>query len=360
MDTIGEENRVPVLNVEEGDLYIILGFPIAALFLGGLTGIDAIVFPLVLVGVVLGIATVYAAPNHLPASVWLADVWRYYTRRPRWTFGSPTDTTAVHPRAAKRTDGGVAQYNPFAPEERTQDLTNVERAWPGAGAVERSDGALVAMLEIDPANMDFAMSGDWADLQEHGEEFVNDEQDFPLTFHATTRPFPSERLTEQIEDRLEDDDVSENPIFKELLQEYHETRPDDLEGTQQLRYYLGVEVHPFEVYNEDRDERSPAEKLTQIPVLGILFTPFVTRREQLTEAEVRAKMIDTLDTRCRTIETEFVSKANGWSSRRLDTVELFVLAMEFWSGDHLEYGDETAAIRTMSAVSHDPEVSHRE
>lgn len=360
MDTIGEENRVPILNVDEGDLYIILGFPIAALLIGGLTGIDAIVLPLVLGGLTVGVATVYAAPNHLSASDWLGDIWRYYTRRPRWTFSAPDDDSHLRARAAKRTDGGLVQYGPFTPEERTQDLTNIERAWPGAGAVERSDGGMVAMMELDPANMDFAMSGDWADLQATGEEFVNDELDFPLTFHATTRPFPADRLTAQIEERLEDDDVSENPIFEELLEEYRISRPDDLDGTQQLRYYLAVEVHPFEVYNEDRAERSPAEKLTQLPLLGIFITPFVTRREQLTEAEVRAKMFDTLDTRCRTLETEFVSKANGWSARRLETVELFMLAMEFWSDDHLEYGDEDSTIRTVPAVGHDPGVSRRE
>ena len=57
--------------------------------------------------------------------------------------------------------------------ERTQDLTNVKRAWPGAGAIQRADGTMGAFIEIDPENMGFAMSDDWAQLQEAGEEFAN-------------------------------------------------------------------------------------------------------------------------------------------------------------------------------------------
>ena len=37
-----------------------------------------------------------------------------------------------------------------------------------------------AFIEISPGNMDFAMSGDWAQLQEAGEEFANKELDSKL------------------------------------------------------------------------------------------------------------------------------------------------------------------------------------
>jgi len=37
-----------------------------------------------------------------------------------------------------------------------------------------------AFIEIDPANMDFAMSDDWAQLQDAGEEFANKELDSKL------------------------------------------------------------------------------------------------------------------------------------------------------------------------------------
>jgi len=172
-------------------------------------------------------------------------------------------------------EGGLANYTPFKPDERTQDLTNIKRAWPGAGAIQRTDGTMEAFIEIDPGNMDFAMSNDWAQLQNAGEDFANKELDSKLKFHATTRSFPVEQITETIEERLTDEDVTEKPIFRELLEEYRETRPREMRdrGIQQMRYYLGVEVTPLEVYDRFRDEGTPTEKLTKFPVIGFFSIP---------------------------------------------------------------------------------------
>jgi len=140
------------------------------------------------------------------------DVYRYL-KRPQVTFSAPADAD-TSTNESERNEGGLANYTPFQPDERTQDLTNIKRAWPGAGAIQREDGAMEAFIEIDPANMDFAMSDDWAQLQDAGEEFANKELDSKLKLHATTRSFPVEQITETIEDRLTDEDVTENPIFK--------------------------------------------------------------------------------------------------------------------------------------------------
>lgn len=346
MDELGEANRIPILNVEEGDVYVLVGVPITGLLLAGLIGRETLVLPAVLMGTVLGAAAVYASPSHLAAATWLRDVYRYYCKRPRFTVSAPKasdgDTT--------RNSGGLVNYTPFAPDERTQDLTNIERAWPGAGAVERPDRTMEAFLEIDPGNMDFAMSGDWAQLQDAAGEFANKELDHRLKFHATTRSFPAEDLVAQIETRLSDEDVAANPVFEELLTEYREQRPRELEDTHRLRYFIGVQVTPLEVYNRYRDEQSPADRLAALPVIGFLFNPFLTRRERLSETELRGKMLAKLDQRTRAVKRELVQPATDWSARRLSTVELFVLAMDFWNGEEHDYCDASNAIREQPVV----------
>jgi hypothetical protein len=211
-----------------------------------------------------------------------------------------------------------------------------------------------AFIEISPGNMDFAMSGDWAQLQEAGEEFANKELDSKLKLHATTRAFPVEKITETIEERLSDEDVTQNTIFRELLEEYQETRPREMRerGTQQMRYYIGVEVTPLEVYDRFRDEGTPAEKLTQFPVIGFLFNPFVTRREDFTDVERRVKMFEKLDSRVNDIQTEFIQQASGWSARRLSTVELFVLNMDFWNGREHDQDDAAHVVRKQPIIGH--------
>ncbi len=342
MKTLGEEARIPVLNIDEGDLYPIIGFPIVGIFIAGMVGIDSLLWPLGLGGLVVGLLTVYATPSHRTTTAWLSDLSRYYLSRPSTTsafvFGSTTlgESSASH----------VGDYNPFTPAEQTQDLTHVAHAWPGAGALERTDGTMIGMVELLPSNMDFAMSGDWAQRQAIAETFANNELDFPLTLYATTRPFPVDRLVERIDDRLTDEDVKQNAAFERLLTEYRETRPEEMAGTQEIRYYLGVEVSPFEVYHESSEEQTPLERLTQIPLLGLVITPFVTRRERLTEAEVRARLFDAVEARCRTLETEFIGKQQGWAARRLPTTEQFLLSVEFWNGAVHEYGTPDESIRS--------------
>ena len=344
MDQFGEDSRIPYLNIEEGDVGLLIAGPIVGLFVAGLTGIDSLALPLAAGGFGLGAAVVYVAPAHLSAWTWLRDVARYLMR-PQRTFSAPAnDTRSDEP---KRNEGGLANYTPFTPDERTQDLTNIGRAWPGAGAIQRTDGAMEALIEVDPGNMDFAMADDWAQLQAAGEDFANNELDSKLKLHATTRSFPVEQITETIQDRLDDEDVTANPIFKQLLEEYRETRPKEMRdhGIQQVRYYIGVEVTPLEVYDRFHEEATPAEKLTQFPVIGFLFNPFVTRREDLTDAERRARMVDTLDARVADVRTEFIQQASGWSARRLSTVELFVLNLDFWNGREHDYGDADSVVR---------------
>ncbi|SFK66748.1 hypothetical protein SAMN04487950_0485 [Halogranum rubrum] len=345
MNQFGDESRIPFLNVEEGDVGVLVGCPILGLFVAALSGIDTLALPFVAAGFGIGVAIVYVTPTHLTAWAWLTDVWRF-VKRPRTTYNTPANTTH------SRNEGGLANYTPFAPDERTQDLTNIKCAWPGAGTIERTDGTMEAFLELTPGNMDFAMSTDWASLQSIAEDFANNELTFSLRLHTTTRSFPVEKLIDQFGTRLTDEDVRANPIFRELLEEYRETRPAEMHarGLQEIRYFLGVEVTPLEVYNRYADEPTPTERLTEFPFIGFLFTPFVTRRERLTDEERRTKMFEKLDERLLTVRSELVEPASGWSARRLSTVELFVLTMDFWNGEAHSYGDGESVLRTGPVV----------
>lgn len=346
MQAFGEETHIPYLPLSEGDVGVLVAGPLAGLFVAGLSGVQSLALPLVVAGLLGGVVTIYASPPHVSAGSWLAAIARY-VYRPRQTFNAPSDS------AGTSSAGGLGQYSPFSVDESTQDLTNISRAWPGAGAIERTDGAMEAYLELRPGNMDFAMATDWADRQAAGAAFANTELDAKLKLHATTRSFPVERITATIEDRLDDPDVQSNPVFAELLEEYRETRPREMreQGLVELRYYLGVTVDPFEVYEDSRDEATPAEKLTRLPLLGIFFQPFVTRRVDLSATERRARMFERLDDRLASLETEFVQPAGGWTSRRLSTVELFALSMAFWNGQPAS-GDPEHLVRDSPVMDH--------
>jgi len=47
MDQFGEESRIPYLNIEEGDVGVLIAFPIVGLFIAGPTGIESLALPFV-------------------------------------------------------------------------------------------------------------------------------------------------------------------------------------------------------------------------------------------------------------------------------------------------------------------------
>jgi hypothetical protein len=335
MDSLGEQRRLPVVNVAEGDAAVLLGAPLAGLFGASLLGADALVLPGLLAGLFVGTALVAAAPPHRPAGAWLTDVLRYTLARPRRTLLATADSDHA------TTDGGLVQYTPFTPEESTQELTGIDRAWPGAGAIERRDGAIEGFLRISPANMDFAMSGDWQQVQAAAAEFANTELDFPLTVHATTRSFPAAQLVAQLDDRLDDADGDATPTLETLLEEYRDQRPADLADTQQIHYYLGVTVYPQAVRQRRQAEDTPAERLAEVPVVGALLTPLIDRQAGLDTEERQAAMLDRLDERLRTVRSELVEDLAGWSATRCSTLGLFALGAAFWTGT--AHDDDSAA-----------------
>jgi hypothetical protein len=354
MNEYGEESRLPYINIKEGDAGVLVGLPLMVLVITTIAGFKILSLVATAAALGIGLGVVYVTPEYVSAWTWLTYRLRHMVR-PRVTLSAVDDPVAED---LPQNEGGFATYLPFTPDESTQDLTNVERAWPGAGTIQRSDGVMEAFLEIDPGNMDFAMLDDWQHLQENGAEFANTKLDYPLKFHATTRTFPVEEIVERIDDRLTDEDVKANPRFQALLEEYREKRPREMRdrGTQQMRYFIGVEVNQLEVYNRSYHEPTPAEKLTSLPVIGFLFISLITRREHPSEAEIPAKIFSMLDERVQGIETDLIQPIEDWSSRRLSTVELFVLAMEFWNGEEYatEFEDPEQLIRHQPVIGRQP------
>jgi hypothetical protein len=102
--------------------------------------------------------------------------------------------TRSHALDGRASEGARLGWTPFVLDETTVDLTGINRIWTADehetvrpfGVVQWSDGVVQAFVEVNPSNMDFTMSGDWATVHAIAEHFVNTGVDFPLTFHATT------------------------------------------------------------------------------------------------------------------------------------------------------------------------------
>jgi len=108
MNQFGEESRIPYLNIEEGDVGVLIAFPIIGLFIASLTGVESLALPFVAGGLGFGVAVIYVSPDHLNAWTWTKDVYRY-AKRPRVTFSAPEAANSTT-NETERNKGGLANY----------------------------------------------------------------------------------------------------------------------------------------------------------------------------------------------------------------------------------------------------------
>lgn len=272
--------------------------------------VQTLALPLVMLAMGFGGLFVYLTPEYTTSTVWLGSCLSFHR------------SSSDHDHAA------AAEH------------TLLERVHPRRGALERTDGAFVGMVQVEPATMALATSEEWRSAAESFEGFLNTTVEFPLQIYSTTQEFPVEEYVSHYENRLSDPDVRANPKLEALVENYVEWYRSDLhERPMTIRdHYLIVAVAPSEVHFE---RESIGGKLTQLPVLGPLLdavvAPPITHEHEA--------MFEALDDRLRRVENG-VREIDGCAARRVEVDEMVELVSSFWSTGPVEYGDARQAVRT--------------
>jgi hypothetical protein len=347
MDRIGTEDLIPVLKVSYSEGAMLLSCVLAPFVVGEALGIGTVVqITLSAFGLGLAVTLVRATPPHMESKDWLAAMGSYLCY-PDQVYSASESA----PREQKN-EGGIGRRIGFVSDDRTEDYTEIEEGWLGSKAVLRDDGVIEGWIEVDPGNMDFAMPGDWAEMQALGHQLANTAVvDWSqLKFHATTTEFDISVVIDRLEDRETDDDIERNPVLQELLREYRTERPERFRerGTQQLSFFFGVTVHEGEV-GSTTGAKTSLERMAETPLIGYLFRPFVTTSEQLSETEQHTKMLHTLDSRLTTI-MKLTQAQEDYAARRLSTAEILALQGMYYNGIETSYADFEQLVRTTPAI----------
>lgn len=220
------------------------------------------------------------------------------------------------------------------------DLTLVERLHPERDAIERTDGALVGFVSVDPASMALATDPEWTATAEAFGDFLNTTVEFPIQLFSTTRRFPVETHLDHYEQRLSDPDVRANSRLETLIEQYLAWYGDELKRRRMTirDHYVVVSVSPEEVRFE---ADSLAGRLASLPVLGGLASAW----REPPASIAREAMFDELDARCRRIETG-IRDIDGCSARRIDLEAALSLVRRFWTGQ-----DDVIAANTIRSHS---------
>jgi len=228
--------------------------------------------------------------------------------------------------------------------EEAKQHTQIERVHPNRGAIERTDGAFLGLVQVVPPTMALATSEAWAQKTEAFQNFLNTTVEFPIQIYSTTRAFPAEEYLAQYEARLDDADVESNPQLEALIEHYVEWYEEELAERQMTirDHYVVVPVTPAEVQFE---RESIVQNLAGLPVLGVFVRAYFAPEVE----EKRDALFEELDDRLRRIRTG-LREIDGCNAHRVDTAEAARVIGEFWAGESQEYGEMEQVLRRRAVV----------
>ncbi len=324
----GVEKKIPLLGWRQSDTLFVLALTIFGFLLG--LEYQYIWVLTTGIGLITGLVIVYAKPSSL--NIFEAvKIGVEYLLRPKIIRSA---SKSSDPEA--RNKGGLLDNTPFQPEERSQDLTTVKLAFPGESAVLTEDGRMERMIEIRGESMDFAPPEVWGGRQEIGQELANRVDADRLKIHFDNMDFEFGKVVERLEKRLEDPDIKSSPAARQLLKEYYNERPKKMEeqGLQESRFFVVLAVAKKDVSVGYTDEPTLVEKLSNVPLVGSVVkrvTSYESSEESATskKEELHKKMIDELDELSRQVEDNYITSTDGYTYKRLSSVEMMVLLARF-------------------------------
>ncbi|MFB6362097.1 MAG: hypothetical protein ABEH59_12360 [Halobacteriales archaeon] len=286
----------------------------AGLTVGGLP-VQRLALPLATVAIGLGALFVYLTPAYTTSVAWVATVLGFHA----------SDHELDH--------------------EAAKAYTRIERIHPARNALERTDGALLGVLEVDPPTMALATDAEWAAKAEGFEEFCNTAVEFPIQIYSTTHEFPIEDYLEHYRARLEDPDVQANPQLERLIESYVDWYAEALDARRMTirEHYVIVPVRPEEIRFEPD---SFAGQLGELPLVGWLLG----RWSGPSQAAQRTALFDALDERVRQVRTG-LGAIDGCAASRVEGRRAARLVGAFWAGEGREYHAAERALRTNPIVT---------
>ena len=232
--------------------------------------------------------------------------------------------------------------------EQAKAQTLIERAHPDIGAIERTDGAMIGLVRIEPPSMALATDAEWRRMAEAFQDFCNTVIEYPVQFFATTQPFPVDAYLAHFEARLADPDVKDNPRLAALIEEYLAWYAHDLaERRMTIReHFVITTVQPWETTFE---HESQLERLGGLPLLGLLVRAWFAPDPR----DHRLAMADLLDHRLRQLEAG-LRDLDGCEAHRLDVPDAMTVIAEFWAGEPLAGGEMAQRLRTRPIIGGTP------
>ena len=284
----------------------------------------------------LGAILLAIEPSHLSIGEFVLQRTHWLTRQPIKLHArdDAIDGTEQppnkHPRA-RQILSSVPPANRFiAPEEdeRTQDLVPVERLHPGPGhqAIELDNGLLIAMVDVNPANLSTATASDWDRRIGQLDEALSTHIDFEIQHVSTVRPLDHGEYREEYhqlkQDRPDPEDVSGmQKLRAKLLEERVGVIESDHENVHLREDYYLVKLHPGELVESTDEGASFFGSITNAPIIGSHVRRRRLKKRMEDQRELREELLTELRDRLGRM-TSVANRVDGVSAHRASLADL--------------------------------------
>jgi len=297
----------------------------------------------------LGFIFLLAKPKHHSLSEWIKN-YKSYKSRPQEI------------QKQIKTDGGLDENGiPLTDNPDTREQTMIQAIHPSAGAIERTDGDMVGMVELGGINLDTARDTEWRNAADSLANFFNTQCEYDVQFFLPMRQFDPSDYEEMYRERMSDEESQNNP----LLYEYLDDRSAWMNGLAQesfiRQYFVIVSVSKTDVMSDQLSSGGFTDNLRNSPGGDVIADIIDGLQGQdsksvLSDSELKERQIKELKRRLDEIKTG-LSQGGTNNSEIVTGDQLGVYLKEYWEGTSIQSSEADGFVRNRPFVDSSGTVS---
>ncbi len=282
---------------------------------------DHVMYVVLITGII-GLLALVATPHHTPLGKFMQNFLHHQRRPSKVRYRRNNESEDV-------LDRSFLEY-----DERAQDLTEVNRIYPQYDTLELDDGTMVGALRVTSANLDTADPQRQMSAIQEAKDFFENTLNFDLQLYITTHGFDAETALSQYRERLNDDELKNNPILEYHCRNHIRWVTQRMGGRPIREFYMVVPVTREEIREQDEDDETVSSSLEALPVIGKAFGVTVEDDYKMTTNEVRLEQISEVDSRLETLRSQFVNAiGEETEAERVVASQYAAILREFWEGE---------------------------
>lgn len=230
----------------------------------------------------------------------------------------------------------------------TRPWVGIKKIYPYLNAIERVDGDMVGIIEVQGINLDTSKAAEKANYVNNFGNFLGSQDyDYEFQLYVTNKKFDPAPYQYKLDERVDNPEVQNNDILRKYIASRREWL-DNLGEFYMKKFYFIVSVSEQEVYMDNVNRSEVEKNIQNLPggeALSNIMSGVISDQSRLlSDEEVKERQAEILNNRLSEIKGG-VEMDEDQDVRRLDSDELGMLLKEFWEGVNVRESEKEDLVR---------------